>query len=147
MMNLKPNISNISVPIQWTNDTWSDWYLETVNKLLHNMENLAHMVSSTEWNVYTFTLSNVIFLSFIYKLLHLLVCSPTTKTFVLCMVWIFEFIDLLAYQDQKKSPVANFNRTSPMENHFLKVFPAGEFISYNKPMFWVENIYLCIIMY
>ena len=40
-------VSNIYVPIQWTKDTWSDWYLETVNKL-HNIENLTHMLSSTD---------------------------------------------------------------------------------------------------
>ena len=44
-------ISNSFVPIQWTKYTWSDWYLETVNKL-QDIENLAHMLSSTEWNVY-----------------------------------------------------------------------------------------------
>ena len=53
-------VSTIFVPIQWTKDTWSDWHIETVNKL-HNIENLAHMLSSTEWNVCTFTLSNVNF--------------------------------------------------------------------------------------
>ena len=40
-------VGNIVVPIQWTEDIWSDWYLETVNKL-HNIENLALMLSSTE---------------------------------------------------------------------------------------------------
>ena len=36
-------VSNISVPIQGTKDTWSDWYLETVNTL-HDIENLPHML-------------------------------------------------------------------------------------------------------
>ena len=40
-------VSNIVVPIQWTEHIWSDWYLETVNKL-HNIENLAHMLSNTQ---------------------------------------------------------------------------------------------------
>ena len=41
------------------------------------------------------------------------------------------YIDLLADQDQIKSSVANFHRTSPMENIII----AGELISYKKHMF------------
>ena len=108
-------VSNISVPIQWTKDTWSDWYLETVNKL-YNIENLTHMQSSTEC-VYLHLIKCDV-LSFIYTLLPIPVCSFTTKSLIL-------------YQDQIKSSVANFNRTSLMEN----IIFAGELISYKQRMF------------